>query len=300
MRRKQRQCRLISHIPMSVDHYENFPVASVLCPPAIRPAVKAIYWFARTADDLADEGDASTTQRLADLAEYRISLNQAVAGDESSGRWGHVFSALQAAVRRYALPLKPFEDLLSAFEQDTVQDRYATRAELLDYCTRSANPIGRLLLHLYGVEDEESLQRSDLICTALQLINFWQDLSIDLPRGRIYLPHADCRTHAVEPAQLLARHEDTATMSLVREMANWARSLMLSGQPLVGSLPGRAGWELRFIIQGGMRILDKIDHLNGATLHSRPTLRWTDAPFLLMTSILMKKNSHVAAQKKSP
>ncbi|EWS59940.1 squalene synthase HpnC [Methylibium sp. T29-B] len=181
---------------MSVDHYENFPVASLLCPPALRPAVTAIYHYARTADDLADEGDAPAAQRLADLAAYRADLHAVAAGAAVSPRWAAVFEPLSVAIAKHALPLPLLEDLLDAFVQDVVQTRYSDRAELLDYCRRSANPVGRLLLHLYGVQDADSLQRSDAICSALQLINFWQDLSIDLPRGRLYIPLDQCAAHA--------------------------------------------------------------------------------------------------------
>ncbi|MFL6663494.1 MAG: squalene/phytoene synthase family protein, partial [Rhizobacter sp.] len=161
---------------MPVEHYENFPVASWLCPPALRPAVTAIYGFARTADDLADEGDATPAQRLADLATYRRDLDAAATGAPPSARWTAVFSPLAGAIARHGLPVPLLHDLLDAFSQDVVQARYADRAELLDYCRRSANPVGRLLLHLYGIDDPRALHESDAICTALQLANFWQDL----------------------------------------------------------------------------------------------------------------------------
>ena len=189
---------------MSVDHYENFPVASVLCPPAVRPAVTSIYWFARTADDLADEGTASPEDRLADLAAFRADLTQVfTAGGEASRRWPAVFVPLRTAVERHELPRHLLADLLSAFEQDVTKQAYANRAELLDYCRRSANPVGRLLLHLYNITDSQALQQSDAVCTALQLINFWQDLGVDIRRGRLYLPAADCARHGVDPTALL-------------------------------------------------------------------------------------------------
>ncbi|HEY1393561.1 MAG TPA: squalene synthase HpnC, partial [Methylibium sp.] len=202
---------------MSVDHYENFPVASLLCPPRLRPAVAALYWYARTADDIADEGDAAPAQRLADLADYRAALQGAANGAQPS-RWPEVFAPLGPALREFGLPLPLMEDLLSAFEQDVVKTRYADREELLDYCRRSANPVGRLLLHLYGVTQAQALHESDAICSALQLINFWQDLSIDLDRGRLYLPLADCARHGVEPAALLARHDSPAARALVEDV----------------------------------------------------------------------------------
>ena len=176
---------------MAVQHYENFPVASLLCPAPLRPAVVAIYHFARTADDLADEGDAPQEQRLAQLARYRADLEAALAGSGGrggSGAWAGVFERLAAAAREQSLPPRWLHALLDAFEQDVRNPPYADREALLDYCARSANPVGRLLLHLYGVGDTLSLRQSDAICSALQLINFWQDLSVDLPRGRVYLP----------------------------------------------------------------------------------------------------------------
>jgi len=273
---------------VSVDHYENFPVASVLCPAHLRPAVAAIYWFARRADDLADEGDACAEQRLADLAEYRRDLDEAVAGQPAAGRWSQVFEPLTHAIRAFSLPPALLHDLLSAFEQDVVKHDYADRAELLDYCRRSANPVGRLLLHLHGIGDEASLIRSDAICTALQLANFWQDLSVDTARGRLYAPQSDRARHGVATGDLLGRHDDAGTRALVADLVGWARSLMLSGAPLVHALPGRAGWELRFVVQGGLRILDKIEGMRFASLQTRPTLGWLDGPSLLWRALCMR------------
>jgi squalene synthase HpnC len=261
---------------MSVDHYENFPVASLLCPPALRPAVAAIYGYARTADDLADEGQAPAAERLADLAAYRRELHAVAAGQTPGTRWAPVFAALQRALATHRLPLPLLEDLLSAFEQDVVKTRYTDRAELADYCRRSANPIGRLLLHLYRVDAPQALAQSDAICSALQLINFWQDLSVDLPRGRLYVPLDQCRAHGVAPELLFAQQESDATRSLLRAQCDWTRALMLSGAPLVHTVPGRAGWELRAVMQGGLRILDKIAALGHATLRARPRLQAPD------------------------
>ena len=176
---------------MTIEHYENFPVASWLCPPAIRPAVKAIYHFARTADDIADEGNAPASARLALLADLGTDLRRAITSGDTAGNWQGVLAPLATAIDRHHLPPKLLFDLLSAFSQDAGNPVYADRAGLLDYCARSANPVGRLLLHLAGVIDFEALTQSDAICTALQLINFWQDLSVDLPRGRIYVTESD-------------------------------------------------------------------------------------------------------------
>ena len=279
---------------MSVNHYENFPVASVLCPPALRPAVVAIYGFARTADDIADEGDATPAQRLADLAAYRADLAAASGDAPCSARWPEVFEPLRRAIAEHALPIRLLADLLSAFEQDVVQQRYADRTELLDYCRRSANPVGRLLLHLYGVTGTEALRRSDAICTALQLANFWQDLGVDTRRGRLYIPATDCARFGVAPDDLVAAERgarcDSATpiRTLVAELVAWTRTLMQSGAALAHTIPGRAGWELRLVVQGGLRILEKIEALGFATLHDRPRLHAADAPLLLWRALWMR------------
>ena len=281
-------------------HYENFPVASWLCPPRLRAPIAAIYWFARTADDLADEGDADAPTRLADLAAYRADLARAAhpqtpADQPLSTRWPQVFGPLHQAIHGFALPVALLQDLLSAFEQDVHKTRdgagYASRAELLDYCRRSANPVGRLLLHLYGVNDATSLAQSDAICSALQLINFWQDLSVDIPRGRYYLPLADCAAHGVrirQPARdFAALRSDPNTINLIATCANHARATMHSGAPLVHRLPGRAGWELRLVVQGGLRILDKVEALKGGSLHTRPRLHAWDWVVMLGRALVM-------------
>ena len=255
-----------------VSHYENFPVASLLCPPHLRPAVAAIYWFARTADDIADEGTALPGSRLSDLAAYRSDLTATAAGLSPSSRWAGVFGPLGPVMRQFALPVGLLADLLSAFEQDVVKPRYASQAELLDYSRRSANPVGRLLLHLYGVTDAESLAQSDCICTALQLINFWQDLGEDIARGRIYLPADSWAAHGVDEAQLLGLDSNPNTLKLIAFHVQLASAMILKGAQLVKKVPGRGGWELRLVVQGGLRILDKIEALGFDTLRRRPKL----------------------------
>ena len=275
-------------VAVSVEHYENFPVASWLCPPALRPAVAAIYWFARTADDLADEGEAAPPIRLADLAAYRADLAAVAGGGAVSPRWPGVFEPLRATIAAHALPLNLLTDLLSAFEQDVVQNTYADRAALLDYCRRSANPVSRLLLHLYGVRGTEALRQSDAICSALQLANFWQDMGVDTRRGRLYPPATDCARHAGAQQALLDGRDTPQTRALLAELVAWTRGLMTDGAALVHSVPGRAGWELRLVVQGGLRILDRIEQRGFATLKARPTLRWTDAPVLLWRALWMR------------
>lgn len=279
---------------MSVDHYENFPVASWLCPATLRPAVAAIYWFARRADDIADEGVASAAERRRDLARYRGALARAAAGDpESTEDWPEVFGPLREVIARHGLPHGLLADLLSAFEQDVEQPTYRTRSELEDYCSRSANPVGRLLLHLYGVDDRGALRQSDDICTALQLINFWQDLSIDLARGRHYVTEEDLHRHHLRREELLPGADDPRTRALVADLCAWARGRMQSGAPLVHRLPGRAGWELRLVVQGGLRVLERIDRMHHRSLSHRPTLSARDVPLLLMRALRMRPRGNV-------
>ena len=281
--------RLVRIEVVSVDHYENFPVASVLCPPAIRPAVVAIYHYARTADDLADEGDASASQRLADLAAYRADLDAVYADEAPSRRWSGVFEALALRRTQFRLPAPLLHDLLDAFEQDVRNPPYPDRTALLDYCRRSANPIGRLLLHLYGVHDAVALREADAVCTALQLINFWQDLSVDGPRGRSYVPEADAREHGVSAAELQACVDSPRSRALVRALCQWARALMHEGAPLALRIPGRAGWELRLVVQGGLRILERIQQMDHASLARRPKLTAADLPVLVWRAARMRR-----------
>ncbi len=278
--------------PLPVTHYENFPVASILCPAHLRPAIAAIYHFARTADDLADEGDADAASRLADLHTYRADLIAVACGLPSSARWQSVFEPLRAVLHAHQLPLNLLTDLLDAFEQDVIftaeRRRYATDAELLDYCTRSANPVGRLLLHLYNIDDDASLAQSDQICTALQLINFWQDVGLDLARGRWYPSRQAMAQHDVTDADLQAKSTSENATQLIATYAYSARATMLKGSQLPLRIPGRAGWELRLVVQGGLRILDKIEALHFATWRQRPKLGWLDVPVILWRAWRMR------------
>jgi len=278
----------------AIGHYENFPVASWLCPAHLRAPIAAIYHFARTADDLADEGLATPAERLQALAQYRAQLvwaAQSASSDPADApstppdaRWAAVFVALRQALARHQLPMPLLHDLLDAFVQDVEKTRdaagYADQAELLDYCRRSANPVGRLLLHLYGVTDAQALRQSDAICTALQLINFWQDPSVDIPRRRYYFPRSTQLAHAVHGPDLLALRQTAAITRMVAQCVWEARATMAQGAALVHAVPGRAGWELRLVVQGGLRILEKIAGLRYATLQKRPTLHSWD--YLLM------------------
>jgi squalene synthase HpnC len=279
----------------AASHYENFPVASLLCPPRLRPPIAAIYAFARTADDIADEGDATGDQRLADLARMRSDLERAANADAGSQRWPEVFGPLSVAIRDFRLPVPLLDDLLQAFEQDVAKTHglhgatatYADETGLLDYCRRSANPVGRLLLHLYGIDDAEALTLSDHICTALQLINFWQDLGQDIPRGRHYLTDAGCARHGVSRTSLSRLQADTNTINLIAECVDSARAIMLKGQGLPARVPGRAGWELRLVVQGGLRILDRIEALGFDTLNHRPKLGAGDVAVMVWRALWM-------------
>jgi squalene synthase HpnC len=271
---------------VGVGHYENFPVASLLCPPRLREPVRAIYAFARAADDIADEGDASPAARLTELARFRDALRATVARLRGGAPtpvadpWLGTFNALEHALREHALPATLLHDLLDAFEQDVHNPGYPDRLALLDYCRRSANPIGRLLLHLYGIDDEAARRQADAVCSSLQLINFWQDLSVDLPRGRNYLPRADAARHGLEVSDARVLADSPAMRALVRDLVRWAASLMADGAPLPLRIPGRAGWELRLVIHGGWRILEKIAHMDFGSMVQRPRLRLADGPLL--------------------
>lgn len=273
---------------VSVDHYENFPVASLLCPPSMRAGVTALYHFARTADDLADEGSDTPEARRAQLQQYRQALLRAAGGGTVSGAWSGIFSALAPAITRHQLPLTLLTDLLDAFTQDTHNPRYADRTQLLDYCRRSANPVGRLMLQMAGVHDSLSLAQSDAICSALQLINFWQDPSVDLPRGRHYVPEADARAHGLTLDQLAQQDDSPATQALLRDLCHWAGALMAEGAPLACRVPGRLGWELRLVVQGGLRILERISAMHYCTLRQRPTVGAPDLPVLLWRALRMR------------
>ncbi len=257
---------------MAVDHYENFPVASVLLPAHMRQPIEVIYHFARSADDIADEGDATPDERLAGLAAYQAELDRIAAGTLPQTP---LFVALAEVISKHALPLQLFRDLLDAFAQDVVKTRYADFPELLDYCRRSANPVGRLVLHLFGRTEAQHLEQSDCICTALQLINFWQDAAVDWKKERIYLPQTDLARFRIGEADLASSRWSANWAALMDFQIDRSRQLMLRGAPLVHALPGRLGWEIRFTVQGGLRILERLRQVRGNVFERRPTLgKW--------------------------
>ncbi len=262
---------------MSIDHYENFPVASILLPRHMRRPVEAIYAFARTADDFADEGDLQPAQRLALLSGYIAQLNLIRAGDTPVDA---LFSRLASHIKEYNLPLSAFYDLLDAFSQDVVKPRYANYAEVLDYCARSANPVGRLMLHLHVKATPENLQQSDAICSALQIINFLQDIGVDWQKDRVYMPQDELARFNLSDAAIANSVANNASQGewpeFMRFQVQRARALLLAGKPLAKRLGGRFGFELRFVIAGGATILDKIDAVNSDVFKHRPVMRKRD------------------------
>lgn len=264
---------------VSVGHYENFPVASLLLPRPLREPVGVIYRYARTADDFADEGSDPADLRLQKLNGYRAHMQEIAAG----GTPGEpLFRDVARVVRTHCLPVGLFTDLLDAFAQDVVKHRYADFHELLHYCQRSANPVGRLLLHLFGRTGEQELRWSDAICSGLQLVNFWQDVALDYAKGRVYLPEDDMRAHGVSERHLAEKRCDGAWRALMRFETGRTRAMLLAGMPLAASLPGRVGLEIRATVQGGLRILEKLERSQFDVFRRRPVLRWFDWPLLLL------------------
>jgi squalene synthase HpnC len=249
-------------------HYENFPVASALVPARLRPHVAAIYAFARGADDIADEPGLTAGERLAQLDNWTAELH----GTPQS----HIFLALSDTRARFNLPIEPFEDLLSAFRQDVTTTRYQTWDEVFDYCRRSANPIGRLVLRLAGHQQAEVDRWSDAVCTALQLTNFWQDLAIDWKRGRLYVPGELWQSNGADLADLDQRCLSRAWRETLRQAARVTRDLFDAGRPVCDALRGRLRHELRATWLGGVRVLDRLEATDFDVFDHRPKLAAID------------------------
>ncbi len=259
-------------------HYENFPVASFLLPRRMRPHVAALYAFARAADDFADEGDRTVEERYRLIDGWRERLLEAVAGTTSTiqrsperGEPAHsreIFMALGVTIRRLQLPSVLLEDLLSAFRQDVTVSRYATWPALFDYCRRSANPIGRLVLRIGGYADNDLDKWSDAICTALQLTNFWQDVKSDWARGRIYLPREEMQAHGADETALVGDRLTPEWREAIASAVSRTRALFDDGRPLCDRLRGRLRYEIRMTWLGGTRILDRIEAANFDVLES--------------------------------
>ncbi len=263
---------------MARDHYENFPVASWTLPARLRRPVAAVYAFARTADDFADEGNRSPAERLQNLARLDSYLD---AGPERYQGSDPMLLALSHAVAAHGLPIAPLKDLLRAFRADVTKGRYRNFGEVMAYCRCSANPVGRLMLHLFGNTSERALAHSDAVCSALQLINFLQDLREDLnQRDRLYVPQDEMTQYGVAEAELASGTVTPAVKGLIAHQGQRAMKLLRAGAPLGTRLRGRIGLELRLIVVGGARILQaKLDAFDEPYL--RPRLAWHDWPILL-------------------
>ena len=262
---------------MAVGHYENFPVASLLLPAPLREPVEIIYRFARSADDFADEGNDPPQLRLQKLNDYRAQLRAPCSP---------LFRDVEKIIREHGLPVQLFADLLDAFAQDVTQKRYQKYSEVLDYCRRSANPVGRLLLHLFKRTSDLELRQSDAICSALQLINHWQDVNLDYVKdNRVYLPQDEMARFGVSERHLQEKICDPAWRALMKFQVDRARELMLSGSGLGRALPGRLGLEIRATVQGGLRILEKIERVGYDVFRRRPVLTPLDWPMLLLRAV---------------
>lgn len=271
---------------MSIDHYENFPVASLLLPRALRKPITVIYHFARSADDIADEGDADNESRLSALQDYVDELRRIDAGESPNTA---LFLALRKVIAQHQLPLTPFYDLLSAFAQDVETHRYNDFEQLRDYCRRSANPVGQLVLHLAKTNHPLHLQRSDFICTALQIINFLQDIAIDWPKGRVYVPQQELALFDLSDNDIKAMCSGAPCPPRWRDLMLFqtkrAKKLMQAGSPLINALPGRLRWEIKLTVLGGLCILEKIEAVEGDVFRHRPTLNALDWLKLILRAI---------------
>ena len=281
------------------SHYENFPVASLLVPRRMRPAIAAVYAFARRADDFADEPGYVPDERLRLLDDWQRRLDAAAAGTVSGDAADDlIFVAVADAMRRHQLPASLFSDLLSAFRQDVTTTRYERWDDVLDYCRRSANPVGRLVLRIAGHRDDALDRSSDALCTALQLTNFWQDFARDWQNGRLYVPRADCesfgaREEALDavigyPGRAQASPEKRLPpewRAAMGEMARRTRQLFADGRKVCEGVRGRLRYELRFTWHGGSRILERIERSDFDVLH-RPALGAGDAISILWRAAL--------------
>jgi squalene synthase HpnC len=279
------QASIQASLKLARTHYENFPVASIFLPKRLREPVALIYAFARQADDFADEGELSPEQRLALLDGFKQELDRIVQNTKPNT---DLFVALQATINKHQLPIQAFYDLLDAFSQDVTKTRYQDFGEVMNYCRRSANPVGRLMLSLYQADTPQNIGMADAVCSALQLINFLQDIAIDIKKDRIYLPQADLDKYKVTETQILWG-DASGTWSLMMEFQiNRARKLLQSGAPLGLVLPGRIGFEMRMIIAGGERILKKLHQAHGNVFEYRPLLSKKDWLYIAYRALRKK------------
>lgn len=270
---------------MPVDHYENFPVASLILPRRLRRPVELIYAFARRADDFADEGERTDAERLADLEGFRAELRRIESGAKPETV---LFRDLAEVIHGHHLPVQLFHDLLDAFTQDVTKKRYADFGEVMDYCRRSANPVGRLMLRLFGAATPRNLALSDGICSSLQLINFLQDVAIDFRKGRIYIPQEDLARYRLPEEQIARGDSGGMWRPLMLAQVERARKMLQAGAPLGLALPGRIGLEIRMIVLGGERILKKIHEAGGDVFRQRPVLDTRDWAYMLWRAVLKR------------
>lgn len=268
-----------------VEHYENFPVASVLLPKRLRHPVELIYAFARAADDFADEGDLPDEKRLELLNGFRAELKRIAAGEKPQAP---LFVELSAVIEAYRLPIDLFTDLLDAFSQDVVKKRYADFGDVMNYCRRSANPVGRLLLHLFGEATPRNLAYSDGICSALQIINFLQDIEIDYHKGRIYIPQDELAKYRIEESQIAHKDAGGPWRPFMAFQIDRTRRMLQAGAPLGKALRGRIGLEIRMIVMGGERILKKLHETGGDVYHHRPVLTPVDWVYMFYRAALAR------------
>jgi len=270
---------------LAINHYENFPVASVLLPARLRKPVELIYRFARAADDFADEGELPDRERLDRLASFDSELRMIERGEPSRVA---LFQELAPVIKEYRLPIGLFHDLISPFSQDVTKKRYADISEVIGYCRRPANPVGRLLLVLYDAATPQNLRWSDDICSSLQIINFLQDIAFDYAIGRIYLPHDELARFAISEDQISVRDAGGRWRDFMSFQVDRARNMLWHGAPLGRALQGRIGLEMRMIIAGGDRILVKILASNGDIFRHRPVLRAHDWALMFMRTLSMR------------
>ncbi len=283
-------------LALTRSHYENFPVARMV-PRRLQPAVGAVYAFARTADDIADEGVdrpggaiLSTAERLTRLNDFDRALVASDRGEPGPPEWEWIFLAVADTRKKHQLPISLFRDLLSAFTQDVTVTRYATQADVLDYCRRSANPVGRLVLLLHGYNDEKRFAESDAICTALQLANFWQDVAVDWKKNRVYVPQEDWGRFCVTERDFAAAEASPGLRECLRYQVERTRGLFDLGRPLPGSLTWPLSLEIRVTWLGGSAILDAVTAQNYDTLRSRPAIgTWDKARLLFRAFFPLEK-----------
>jgi len=267
------------------SHYENFPVASLAIPRDLRPSVAAIYAFARTADDFADEGDVPAHERLRRLEEWGEKLRNCYQGDATEP----VFVALGETAARTGLPREPLDALLHAFRMDVTTRRFERFEDVLHYCRHSANPIGFLLLHLFGEATERAVPLSDSICTGLQLANFWQDLSVDWAKGRLYVPLEDLDRFGYTEDELARGVLDERFRRMLAFEVERARQYLLDGVPLLDLVSSaRLRFELSLTVRGGMAILKAVRAIGYDVLHRRPSLSAMDKADILLRTLLRR------------